>query len=136
MVFQIKLLVRFGLTLSARNVGERSTLTKRLYLQHIRRNIRTGARVGGQMQQPQNGMEAMRMGQIKARYVAQIEADFEFEDSECELSLGEIRDNVTNKITPELQDHLQNDLIDAFGKATVTVTQMYADAWRKDDETD
>ena len=74
------------------------------------------------------------MGQIKGRYVAQIEADFEFEESESELSLGEIHDNVTNKITPELQDHLQNDLIDAFGKATVTVTQMYADAWRKDDE--
>lgn len=72
------------------------------------------------------------MGQIKARYVAQIEADFEFEENESELSLGEIRDNLTNNFTPALQDHLQNDLTGVLGK--VTVTQMYADAWRKDDE--
>lgn len=74
------------------------------------------------------------MGQIKARYVAQIEADFEIEESESELSFDEMHDSITNKLTPELQDLLDEFLTGALGK--VIVTQMYADAWRKDDETD
>ena len=73
------------------------------------------------------------MGQIKARYVAQIEADFEFEESESELSFDEIHDNVTNKITPDLQELLQDEFLAGIS-GKVIVTQMYADAWRSENE--
>lgn len=71
------------------------------------------------------------MGQIKARYVAQIEADFEFEESESELPFDEIHDTITNKLTPELQDFLRGEF-EPLGKAIVT--QMYADVWRNENE--
>lgn len=71
---------------------------------------------------------------IKARYVAQIECDFELNETESILLLNVIRDNVS--FTQVLQAHLQEDISCALdeGNVKVTVTQQYADAWRVEDE--
>lgn len=74
------------------------------------------------------------MGKIKARYVAQLECDFEIEENECELTLDEIHDNVSNKFTPDLKSLLHDSFLLGSGKAKVLISQLYADAWRVEDE--
>lgn len=71
------------------------------------------------------------MAMIKGRYVAQIEINFAMDEStQGLLPFEEIHKRTTEGLTPMLKELIQNEL----GEGTeVTVTQMFADAWRAED---
>lgn len=72
------------------------------------------------------------MTKIKGRYVAQVEINFEInEDEKGLLPFDEMHENLTVRYTPMLKAHL-NEVSDV----PVEVTQMYADVWRVEDESD
>lgn len=71
------------------------------------------------------------MSKIKMRYVAQIEMDDWVEENEKTLSVDEIKKNVM-ELDTEIKRELENFFISENGK--VTVTQMYKDVWRVDDD--
>ena len=70
------------------------------------------------------------MRQIKGRYVAQIEINFAMDEStEGLLPFEEIHKRITDgMLTQTLQELIQNE------RAEVTITQMFADVWRTEDD--
>lgn len=74
------------------------------------------------------------MRQIKGRYVAQIEINFAIdEDTEglFLLPFEEIRKRTTKELTPTLKKLIRDEI----GEGTeVTITQMFADVWRAEDD--
>ena len=72
-----------------------------------------------------------RMSKIKMRYVAQIEIDDWVEENEKTLPIDEVKKNVM-ELDTEIKRELENYFISENGK--VTVTQMYKDVWRVDDD--
>lgn len=71
------------------------------------------------------------MSKIKMRYVAQIEMDDWVEENEKTLPVDEVKKNVM-ELDTEIKRELENYFISENGK--VTVTQMYKDVWRVDDD--
>lgn len=73
------------------------------------------------------------MAKIKGRYVAQIELNFEFDESEKGLLPFErIRERVVNELTPYLKEIITNEICSP-NEGTVNVTQMYADVWKAEE---
>lgn len=70
------------------------------------------------------------MAMIKGRYVAQIEINFAMDEStEGLLPFEEIYKRTTDgMLTQTLQKLIQNE------RAEVTITQMFADVWRAEDD--
>lgn len=66
---------------------------------------------------------------VKGRYVAQIIIDIDVDAEKTSLPINEIRKNVTEGLTPALQDELQSQLDSDLKGCTVELTQQYADVW-------
>ena len=72
------------------------------------------------------------MAMVKGRYVAQIEINFAIDEStEGLIPFEEIHKRTTEGLTPMLKELIQNEIGE---EAEITVTQMFADVWRGEDE--
>lgn len=72
------------------------------------------------------------MCKIKIKYVAQVEIFGEVDENLDGLSpLNEIKYNVKNELTKNIKHYLQSETDE---ECKVIVTQMFADAWRVEDE--
>ena len=71
------------------------------------------------------------MSKIKVRYVVQIEIDDWVEENEKTLPVDEVKKKVM-ELDTVIKREFENYYITENGK--VTVSQMYSDVWRVDDD--
>lgn len=75
------------------------------------------------------------MGKIKIKHVVQVEIYDEVDDKESGvLPLDDIYKNVAEGLTPALKSTIEDEFLSDNGR--VVITQMYADAWRCEDDED
>lgn len=77
------------------------------------------------------------MSEVKVRYVAQIELDDHFDESQlCGVTIEDVERNIVNVqdgLTKALKMHLM-EFVTLNGK--VTVTPRYASVWRGNDDSE
>ena len=72
------------------------------------------------------------MAMIKGLYVAGIKLNFAIDENEKGiLHYEKIHERVTQELTPMLESLIKNETDNAV---EVTVTQMFADVWRAEDD--
>lgn len=71
---------------------------------------------------------------IKGRYAAQMIIDINVDAEKTGLPLDEIRKNITEGLTPALQDELQSQLDSDLKGCTVELIQQYADVWKTEED--
>lgn len=71
---------------------------------------------------------------IKGRYAAQVIIDIDVDAEKTNLQIDEIRKNITEGLTPALQDELQSQLDSDLKGCTVELIQQYADVWKAEEE--
>lgn len=70
---------------------------------------------------------------IKGRYAAQVIIDIDVDAEKTSLQIDEIRKNITEGLTPALQDELQSQLDGDLKGCTVELIQQYADVWESEE---
>ena len=68
------------------------------------------------------------MARIKGKYVATVEINFDFEESEQFLPFEEIKTNVEDELTPILRELIQDEVPEDI--CTIEVRQQCADCYR------
>ena len=68
------------------------------------------------------------MARIKGKYVATVEINFDFEESEQFLPFEKIKTNIEEELTPLLRELIKDEVAEEIG--TVKVSQQYADCYR------
>ena len=68
------------------------------------------------------------MARIKGKYVATVEINFDFEESEQFLPFEKIKTNIEEELTPLLRELIQDEVTRDI--ATFEVRQQFADCYR------